>query len=88
MSPLAYKKVELEVFDGRGGLDGCVTVFASLAKKNFDSGVAFCVWTLEPTSDTAGLNDTVGRLGASLSIPVMFDPPLYAGMTRASFGEE
>lgn len=40
-SPEAYKKVELEVFDWRGGLAGCVTVFASLAKKNFESTGTF-----------------------------------------------
>lgn len=39
--PFAYKKVELEVFVGRGGLAGGGTGFASLAKKNFDSDVAF-----------------------------------------------
>lgn len=57
-----------------------MTVFASLAKKNFDSAGTF--WVLEvPRSEEGGLNvdglnDTVGRLGISLSMPPIPSPPL------------
>lgn len=68
--------------DRSGGLAGC-TVFASLAKKNFESSLLFCAGLFEyPISDAAGLNETVGRFGRSLSIPLIPNPDPYTGGSR------
>lgn len=51
VSPFAYIKVD-EFLDCIGGLDGC-TVFASLAKKNFESLSALCGLLAPTMSETA-----------------------------------
>jgi hypothetical protein len=68
------------------GLGGACTDFASLAKKNFESAVIGPGLFTCPTSDTAGLNETVGLFGISLSSPPMPNPDPCEGTSPASFG--
>ena len=60
--------------------------FASLAKKNFESAVEGTGLLERPTSDTAGLNETVVLLVISLSSPAIPSPDPYVGASPASRG--
>jgi hypothetical protein len=67
-------------------LAGACTDFASLARKNFDSAVDGPELFACPTSDTAGLNETVFLFGISLSSPPIPSPDPHVGASPASRG--
>jgi hypothetical protein len=63
--------------DGGSGDLGACAGFTSLAKKNFESPELDCAKPFAlPTSDTAGLKETVGRFGASFATPDIPSPEI------------
>ena len=67
-------------------LGGPCIDFASLAKKNFESTADGTGLFVCPTSDTAGLNETVGLFGISLSSPAMPSPDPYVSTSPTILG--
>ena len=67
-------------------LRGPCVDFASLAKKNFESVVDGTGLFARPTSDAAGLNETVDLFGISLSSPAIPSPDPYVSASPAILG--
>lgn len=68
------------------GLGGAWTDFASLAKKNFESTADGVGLFARPTSDTAGLKETVGLFAISLSSPAIPSPDPNESASPATRG--
>ena len=68
------------------GFGGAWTDFASLAKKNFVSAADGVGLFARPTSDTVGLNETVGLFAISLSSPAIPRPDPNRGTWPATRG--